>query len=311
MLSIVKELSGCTLRELVGRLSKNNAFRFIKKEDIETIIKHSISKDYLEFIQNEIIIGLEGEFIVNSREFYSVFKSEQNFKVIISGRKIGEMPFSPQIRINENIFLAAKTWKIIDIDFKSSKIEVVTARDGKKPKFFGGGGTIHPKIRIEMLEIIKKNDTFPEIDENCISILQGLKFDFRNCNITDYQYERPIIIKENKLEFYTFTGTKINRTLNFLFNLANIPISSYDEHKSLFVFEDISFDYFNEFLKNSRRLFKNIDLKIQEALEPESPFLSLSKFGSFLPIKYQVKIVKTNYFDFEGALDLMKNIQFS
>ena len=57
------------------------------------------------------------------------------------------------MKIDENILLAAKIWKIKDIDIKGGKIFVIPAKDGKKPMFFGGGGNIHPRIREEMLRI--------------------------------------------------------------------------------------------------------------------------------------------------------------
>ena len=81
--------------------------------------------DFLEKLQQEVIIGVEGEKVVNSRDFYSVFKTEENFKVVNAGNTIGEIPFSPQIVEDENILLAAKIWKIKFVDFKSKKIEVI------------------------------------------------------------------------------------------------------------------------------------------------------------------------------------------
>lgn len=147
MLSIVKQLSGCKRINLIDRLNKNSAFESIPEIEISSLIDDSVKSDYLEIIDHELILGVEGEKIVNSREFYSVFKTEQNFKVIFSGKTIGEIPFSPQVKIDENLLLAARIWKIIDIDFDGLKIIVISAKDGKKPIFFGSGGNIHPRIR--------------------------------------------------------------------------------------------------------------------------------------------------------------------
>jgi hypothetical protein len=43
------------------------------------------------------------------------------------------------------ILLSAKIWKIKFVDHKAKKIEVIPAKDGKKPMFFGGGATVHQK----------------------------------------------------------------------------------------------------------------------------------------------------------------------
>jgi ATP-dependent Lhr-like helicase len=121
-LSITKGHSGILLADLKKQLKDNFAFNQIDISDIEEILNHLIEIDFLEKIHHEVIIGVEGEKIVNSRDFYSVFKSEENFKVINAGNTIGAIPFSPQIIEDENILLAAKIWKIKFIDFKSKKI---------------------------------------------------------------------------------------------------------------------------------------------------------------------------------------------
>jgi len=122
-LSITKGHSGIRLTDLVKQLKENFTFNQIEVSEIESILNHLISVDFLEKLQHEVIIGIEGEKIVNSRDFYSVFKTEENFKVVNAGNTIGELPFSPQIIEDENILLAAKIWKIKFIDFKSKKIE--------------------------------------------------------------------------------------------------------------------------------------------------------------------------------------------
>jgi ATP-dependent Lhr-like helicase len=135
-LSITKGHSGIRLTDLAKQLKENFTFNQIEVTDIEEILNHLIEIDFLEKLQHEVIIGVEGEKVVNSRDFYSVFKTEENFKVVNARNTIGEIPFSPQIIEDENILLAAKIWKIKFIDFKSKKIEVIPAKDGKKPMFF-------------------------------------------------------------------------------------------------------------------------------------------------------------------------------
>jgi ATP-dependent helicase Lhr and Lhr-like helicase len=84
-----------------------------------------------------------------------VFKTERTFKVYHKGQKIGDLQPNSQLKIDENIFLSARIWKVKDIDVQGFKITVIPAHDGKKPKFFGGGGNIHRQIREEMLRILK------------------------------------------------------------------------------------------------------------------------------------------------------------
>ena len=306
ILSIVKQLSGCSKKDLIERLKSNSAFKSIEEQEINLIIDEAISADYLEIIQREVILGIEGENIVNSREFYSVFKTDPSFKVIFGGKKVGDIPFSPQVKIDANILLAANIWKIKDIDIKGGKIFVIRANDGKKPMFFGGGGNIHPRIREEMLRILKSKESYPELNESSKSILEELRYDFKGFQVNSFKTDRPVINKENKLVIYTFTGTKINKSLHFLISLTGHEISLHDHDSSAELY--ISISEFNKLVAEVNNVYSAINRHLKLALEENESLLGFSKWGTYLPIKYKVSILKERYFDFERAIELINNM---
>ncbi len=54
---------------------------------------------------------------------------------------IGNLPFTPpQVQSDNNILLAAKIWKIVEVDTEAGKIFVVPALDGKSPLLSAAGG---------------------------------------------------------------------------------------------------------------------------------------------------------------------------
>lgn len=305
-LSVVKQLSGCSRTELFKRIRLNPTFKEITETEINRLIDEFIERDYLENVDRELIIGIEGEYIVNSREFYSVFKTESNFKVINSGRKIGDIPFSPQIKIDENILLAAKIWKIKDIDLKGSKIIVIPTRDGKKPMFFGGGGNIHKQIREEMFRILKSNDRYSELDDSSCDAISEMRHDFKGFVVNDFKFDCPIIEKEDKLLIYTFTGSKINKSLIFLLSLTGIE-QSLDDHSSSFELA-IDKSIFKKLIQEINLKYEQINDYLIAELKDNESLIGFSKWGKYLPLIYQVEILKERYYDFENAIDLLNNI---
>lgn len=298
-LSITKSHSGIKLNDLREQLNKNFSFNQIDISEIDEIISHLIEIDFFEKLQQEIIIGVEGEKIVNSHEFYSVFKTEDNFKVINAGNPIGAIPLSPQIKEDENIFLAARIWKIISVDFKSRRIEVIRANDGKKPKFFGSGSEVHSRVREKMLEILNCDTVYEVLNEQCLTEIELMRKDFAIFQIQDIHIDRPLLFTEKNLQLFTFTGTKINRTLNLILNLSEIE-NCFDDKSSMFNI-DLSRKVF---LKKWNFLFRQIsqvDKFICTLLEKNASLLSFSKWGSYLPIKYQVKLIKEKHFDLPGT----------
>ena len=306
-LSITKGHSGINLTDLIRQLKDNFAFAQIEVSEIEEILNHLIEIDFLEKLQHEVIIGIEGEKIVNSRDFYSVFKTEENFKVVNSGNTIGEIPFSPQIREDENILLSAKIWKIKLVDFKSKKIEVTPTKDGKKPMFFGGGGTIHPRIREKMLEILMDKCDFEVLDQPSFDEIEAMRKNFSVFDIQNLQIDRPLLTTEKHLQLYTFTGTRINRTIQLLFNIAGIQ-NHLDDSSSKFDIEVSIQELFEKWESLNEPLI-DIEPHLINLLQTAPTLLSFSKWGLYLPLKYQIELIKTRYFDISNTEELLTLIR--
>lgn len=306
LLSIVKQLSGCPRTELFNRIRLNPTFKEITQIEINTLIDKFIELDYLENIDRELILGIEGENIVNSREFYSVFKTERTFKVYHKGQKIGDLQPNSQLKIDENIFLSARIWKVKDIDVQGFKITVIPAPDGKKPKFFGGGGNIHRQIREEMLRILKSNENYSELDDSSNEIISEMRYDFKGFKVNDFKFDCPTIEKDGKLLVYTFTGSKINKSLAFLLSLTGIQ-PTFDDHSSSFELEIDKSDFKN-LVQEINIKHKQINDYLIEALKENESLIGFSKWGEYLPLEYQAEIVKERYFDFEDTIELINKL---
>ena len=306
-LSITKGYSGIKLVDLINQLSENSAFKKIELFEIEQILNHLIEIDFLEKLQQEVIIGVEGEIVVNSRDFYSVFKTEENFKVISAGNKIGEVPFSPQIIEDENILLSAKIWKIIFVDHKAKKIDVIPTREGKKPIFFGTSGVIHQKIREKMIEILYSKIEYDFLDERSSDEIEILRKEFSVFNIQNLQSERPLLLREKNIELFTFTGTQINRTIQLILNIVGIK-NKLDDNSSSFDIEVPIKELIFKWSSLSYQL-ANIDIHISNLLQTNPALLDFSKWGIYLPENYKVKLLKERYFDIEQTEQLLKKIK--
>ena len=309
-LSITKGYSGLPISELINQLAKNSTFKTIDRSEIKEIIDHLIEIDLLEKLRQEVIIGVEGEKVVNSRNFYSMFQSEDNFKVVHAGNNIGEVPYSPQLVEDENILLAARIWKIKFVDEQAKRVEVIPAYDGKKPIFFGGAGAIHSKVREKMFEILYSIESYDFLDEPSAIELNILRKDFSVFDIIDQTFQRPLKVSEKKLELFTFTGSQLNRTIQFLFDMVGIA-NVVEEQRSVLEIK-VSVEEFNARWGSWKDSQVELDLKIQNKVESSPGIISFSKWAEFLPISYQTRLLKQKYFDFDSAeklLDQMKPVR--
>ncbi|PWU05209.1 MAG: DEAD/DEAH box helicase [Bacteroidetes bacterium] len=306
ILSIVKSSSGIIQSELINSLNGNFAFKHITKDEILEIIRHLVETDFLEKIKTELILGSEGENIVRPPGFYSVFKSEENFKVVFGKSLIGEIPYSNQVKEGENIFLAAKIWKIKSVLQKSKKVEVLPAYDGKKTMFYGNRAETHERIREKILELLFSNEDYKFLDEAALEEVGKMRKAFSVLQIRNLGTDRPLIVKDKILELYTFTGTRINRTLSMLFKINEIK-HIMDDSSSSFEMEIRH----HEFLEKWPRLLQSvpkIEAHIEKLLCTQSAILNFSKWGPFLPMKFRVSLVKERYFDIENTVKWLKKV---
>lgn len=289
-LSITKERLGITKKELIRNLKSNYAFELIEESAILEIIEQLIAIDFLEELGKELIIGIEGEKIVNGRDFYTVFNAQSYYKVLSSGTGIGQIPMSAQVRENENILLAAKIWKIRFVDHEAKKIEVVPANDGRKPLFFGEGGDVHPRIREKMMEILFSKEIYPMLDENSAKEIGKLRAEFSVFPIEDLAVQRPMLIEAQEISLYSFTGSRINRTLSFFWGLNGVEVL-FNDDQSRFKVEGAVMDT-GDFGKLLVPSSDDLDFHLENFLYAHPDILSGSKWAAYLPVRYRLRLLK-------------------
>jgi len=307
LLAVVKHYSGLPISDLKTELEQNFAFKDITSEEFDDILSYLIETDMLEQLGREVIIGLEGERIVNSRDFYSVFATEIHFKVLHDGKSIGDLPSSSPIMIEDNILLAAKIWKVVDIDFRSRKIFVKPTNDGKPPIFGGEPGNTHPLVRQKMLELLMTSSIHPELDEQCCMILEDMRQVFQDIPIESLEDDRPLLVGENSYKFYTFQGSKIFDTLKFILSAAEIEFRHQDASASIEIDKEQGFEWSAPKLL---AVFEDLDHHLALRIDANPAILSFAKWAILLPKDKQIELLKSRRYDFEGAMRFINSVRW-
>lgn len=300
ILSIAKQTSGVSIESLSQFLLKNPAFLDMNEKDITLLLTYMLEKNYLQNVDGALIIGLEAERFVNSKEFYSVFKTSPDMKVKHNMTIIGYLPDSPQIRVEENVFLAARIWKIVGVDKEEKIISVEPTQDGKRPVFIGGSGRVYPRIPEKMLELLLSQAPILYLDEQAMASIKTLRSEFAKSKYT--LHTRPLIQKNNKVEWYTFTGTRINNTLLFLFKRAGNK-AVYIDQSSLFEFDGSAANV-HTLLQKSFLLLDDFEIQLQKSLEENTTY-SYSKWGDYLSLQFKHSLLRFNYFDVSGTKEFL------
>lgn len=319
ILSILKQTSGIERQILIAKISKNWAFTGIKEAEIQNIIDHLIQLALVENLKKELILGVESQYLVTSKDFYAVFEAVAGFKVIYNNTKtIGEIDSIPLGRssdyIGENIFLSAQIWKITHVDEKKRKCFVDKANDGKPPAFSGNSSSdTHLRIREKMLEIVIGDKNFGYIDNQSKIELRDLRKSFLNYRTIDYHNQRPAIEKHNNSILYPFAGSIVYRTIKATAEFLNQGNAN---TKNLLIFENnlqISVDLNKEKALEEWNIIKQnqVDLeKLAEfVLDGDASKNTFTKYSKYLPKSFQNKLFANLNFD-NHYYDFVTNIKF-
>lgn len=308
ILSVIKSRNGITQNELINYFEQNYSFEHVTAIQIEQTIQSLLEKQIIEQTGHELLISLEGEYIVNSKDFYSVFESEQMYKVIHQNIVIGELPLNPMLSEESKFLLASRVWKVILIENDSKKIVVQPANSGDKPTFYGGPVDISHIIKEKMLEILINKQEFDYLDQASLYALKILRDEFSVYKLVNYKIDRPLKHDVNKTELYTFASSKINRTICLFFDFNGIKNDYNDLENSIILNLTTTQDLYKLFSKFNIDA-KEINLYLKQVIEENPNIIDFSKWGKYLPIKQQVSLLVDAYYSIEETLQFLNNIE--
>jgi ATP-dependent Lhr-like helicase len=314
ILSILKQTSGIESGELISKLSKNWAFREITQNKIQKIMDHLIKLELIENLQRELILGIQSQYLVTSKDFYAVFEAKKGFQVINNGKTIGELD-PPAFGkgsdyIGENVFLSAQIWKIIDVDDKKRKFFVERARDGKPPIFLDNGGReINPRIREKMLEIILNQRQFEYLDTKSQIELQDLRNQFQQFKGLNIENQRPAVEKNGKTDLYLFTGSRIQRTIQRIVDYTNKDLLSTPAETSISLTLKLDKITSLNYWKKLQSIEIDFDKISESILDQETSKNALTKYAKFLPFDLQLEFYQFLAFDIENYREFVRKIQ--
>ena len=194
------------------QLNKNfPVWRTIPDEDLALLIGYMVEQDFIEIMDDEAIVGLEGERLLRSRDFYALFFTTSEFSVHYQHERIGSLPFTPEIQIESKMRLAGRVWIVKDIDVKAKRIQVERTKEGKPPKFISDEGFVSNEVRENMEKLLRTGEYLnlnnDKITRDFDFLKSALYFDAGNYWFEDNQTNIGIV---------TFKGTKFNIALLLL-----------------------------------------------------------------------------------------------
>jgi ATP-dependent Lhr-like helicase len=218
ILATVAQWGGVLADQLYSLLCRQGPFTKIKPAQFMSLLRHLGTNECITQLgSGELVLGIEGERLVNQHTFYAVFKTPDEYRVVNGSKTIGQLPVDSMILPNQSIVFAGRRWKVLDVDNKSKVIHVKKTKGGKPPKFGGESMRIHDVVREEMFRIYESGDyridthggKMDFIDDEAKELFkEGLQF-FRDADLSI----TPFLQQDNNVCILPWCGDKVANTL--------------------------------------------------------------------------------------------------
>ncbi len=292
-MSILKsngEMSPAALAQSVLTLG---CFKNIPKEDYKQLLTHLITLDQLQRTEHGgLIIGREGEKVVNSHKFLTVFLAPEYLLVKDENRTIGTV--DKVYPVGTRFSLAGIAWETVDVNEKSKvifvkKVPGISVVDWN----VDFNAELHTVLVRKVRSVLKGNDTYPYLSVRCQDRLAEIQYITRNSGILD-NLVTPL--SDRKFALFPWVGTRQLMTLNYALRQRNI--------KSKLpwitcVYLEVLFDGTKEELEHIIYEILHSDLNLYDLPLPDKVQID-GKYNEFIPLNLLRKQFIEDYLDFEG-----------
>ena len=230
-LSILAETGGLEASKLYERLVPRGAFRFLDTKTFAEILRDIARHDLIEQTPNgPLILGIAGEQIVRSRDFYSAFASPPEYRVVCDGRPLGMLPLMALPRVEDHLLLAGRRWRVTYLDHNRAEVGVLPAKGRKLLRFCSGGGDLHPRVAQEMREVLFADRAFAYLDETARAMLNQAQQSARDAGLNTKDL---IATSDSSCVWFPWTGSSALTTLLLIAKHVGLATPEASDHLSI------------------------------------------------------------------------------
>lgn len=233
VLATIAQWGGVRAAQLWDLLCKSDTFKKVTVEHFKALLSQmGMAQLISQLASGELVLGINGEKLVNHYTFYAVFKTPEEYRILYQGKSLGTLPIDTTVLATEHIVFGGRRWKISEVDVDKKLIIVNPTKGGRPPNFSGGGGMpIHDRVRQEMYKIYQKGDYKIDLDTAKVDFLDGTA---RELFFEGLQYFRNAKLEHSNLissgghvYIIPWVGDKIINTLVILLIRESFKVSSY------------------------------------------------------------------------------------
>ena len=188
ILSVIAERGGASAKRLYSTLCERGPFRSVEPTLFGQLLRRLGDPDAALIEQapdGTLLLGREGERVVEHYSFYAVFQTPQEYRVVHDAKTLGTIPVNAPLTPDMTIILVGKRWRILEVHDRERVIEVVPDYAGKPPRFGGDAGEVHEIVIRRMREVLRADIIPSYLDNMAAEVLRSARIAYQRSRLDD------------------------------------------------------------------------------------------------------------------------------
>ena len=135
--------------------------------------------------EGTLVLGEEGERLVNHYSFYAAFESAEEYRLLAGGRPLGQLPLGGPLLPGLQLVFGGRSWTVAAVDRAQKTVLLEPGQGGRPPRFPGGGAPVHDRVRQEMRAVLADSDEPAFLDPEALALLQEARARFASWDLAD------------------------------------------------------------------------------------------------------------------------------
>ncbi|TPN35252.1 DEAD/DEAH box helicase [Mesorhizobium sp. B1-1-6] len=214
-LSVIVQDGGARADRLFRLLCGAGPLSALDKTDYVELLRSMASPEQRLIEQapdGTIMLGEVGERLTSARDFYAIFSTDEEWRLVSGGRTLGTIPISNPVGAGSVISFAGQRWRIVTVDDRGKVIEVERHRSGKIPKFDTiANEPIHDRLAAEMQAVLSSMETPAYLDVAATDFLVQGRAAYKLLGLDESRFLQA----GKDTHILTWRGTDANSVLAF------------------------------------------------------------------------------------------------
>ena len=228
ILSVIAQRGGAPANILYSVLCREGPFRQVTKAmftDVLRALGHPETGLIEQTDGGLLLLGQNGERLVEHYSFYAVFKTPEEYRLVSNGRELGTLPIDNILSPGMMLIFSGRRWLVQEIHDREKVIMVKPAKAGVPPVFGGDPGEIHDKVTARMFAVLEADTKPLYMDANALEMLEEARLNYEQMGFTS---ARLINLGEETSIIATRVGTMKTTTLALALRGFGFSVEQYD-----------------------------------------------------------------------------------